>query len=213
MFFTACFCSVGYAQNMYVSYPEGNLLRMDKYVDIEGTPYLYEQWTKSNLTLKNGKTFTDIAIRYNLVDDELLFMDPKGQIMAFADPVAQFVFPDKNEKYISGISGLKGFTDRTFFRVFNEGKVKILEKKTKRVSERREFNSATVTKSLLEDTQYFIIAPSGIITPLKRDEKFIFSVLQDKAGPLKEYIKAKKLNLKKDADLVALIDYYNGLPA
>jgi len=201
------------AQDMYFNHPNGSPLRLSNYVDIQGTPYLYDNWLKSEVTLKNGKTFKDVELRYDIVNDELLFKDAKGQVMAFTDPVMQFTFNDTKESYISNISGLKGFTDKSYFQVFNEGKVKILKKRVKTITEERAYNSATTTKSFVENAQYFLVGPSGTAVPLKREEKFILSVLQDKADQLKEYIHTKKLNLKKDPDLIDIIDYYNSLPA
>jgi len=194
-----------------VSDISGNPVSESKYVNVEGNPYLTEEWIKSNVKLANGTVYKDVAVRLDVVTDELLFKNADGKILAFVDPVAEFTFISTNQHFINGISGLSNYTPKSYFQSLNEGKAKILKKTNKTVVERKEYNSATTTKSFVENSAYFLLTPTGQALPLKKDKKFILSTLADKSGPLETYINDKKLNLKKDADLASLIDYYNTL--
>jgi hypothetical protein len=189
----------------------GSPVSESKYVNVEGNPFLTEEWVKSDVKLANGTVYKDVAVRLDVVTDELLFKNTDGKILAFVDPVAEFTFISTNQHFINGISGLSGYTPKSYFQALNEGKAKILKKTNKTVVERKEYNSATTTKSFVENSAYFLLTSAGQIVPLKKDKKFILATLGDKSGPLETYINDKKLNLKKDADLTNLVDYYNTL--
>lgn len=213
IFFTllTLFSSYSIVNAQIINTPTGNAVTETSYVNIVGTPYLNPDWVKGSATLENGQTFTDLDLKYDVVKGVLFFKSNDDKILGFVDPVKEFTLSPGNAKFANGFSGIKDFTAKSYFQVLNAGKVKILKKDIKNVVERREYNSASTTKTFVSNTSVFLLGPDGQALPLKKDKKFILTVLSDKAAPLEAYINDKKPNFKNEADIVALIDYYNTL--
>ena len=51
----------------------------------------------------------------------------------------------------------------------------------------------------------------GAMVRIKKDKSSLLNLLQDKSQVLQQYINDQKLNLKNEADLIALVKYYNTL--
>ena len=46
---------------------------------------------------------------------------------------------------------------------------------------------------------------------VRKDKKSLLSALGDKTAQLESYIKSEKLNLKSEAGMISLVEYYNTL--
>jgi hypothetical protein len=58
-------------------YPQENVKLLGRYytypTGLEGSPYLQDEWQTGNIKLENGKTAVDIKIRFNLINNDLIF--------------------------------------------------------------------------------------------------------------------------------------------
>jgi hypothetical protein len=95
------------------------------------------------------------------------------------------------------------------------GKAQFLKKEAKSIVDTKEYASAVVQRQFMMNTKYYIyIVPKDesekpLLVSVKKNQKSILSVLKDKEDLLLKYIDDKGLDLKKEADIVKLISYYN----
>lgn len=210
--------ATSFAQAAYfmVNDAKGQVTARNEYVDIQGTPYLTADWVTGGFTLANGKSYTDMKIKYDLVKDKMYVKGTGDELITLIDPVRDFTvnFPAeetvKQRHFRNGYAGIAGTTDAYYFEVLADGKTQLLKRVSKNILENKEYNSATATKSFEEISKYYLYT-DGKGSQVKKDKKAILAALGNKQSELETYIKAEKLNLKNDADAAKLITYYNTL--
>ncbi|OOQ60797.1 hypothetical protein [Mucilaginibacter pedocola] len=221
--FTLAFCLSVFATTasaQFMHQRDYRLITTSQYTDVEGSPYLFEDWEPGSVTLVNGVSSTEqMQLKYNVVDDVLTFKDKaSGEEMAFVQKVKEFkIAPNAGltdakymKLYRSGFTGIEGTTADSFFEVLADGKAQLLKRFTKVVFESQDIGSASKKKTFLEKEKYYIIM-GGKATVVKNDKKSILSVLADKQPQLEDYIKTNKVSFKSDAQVGKLVDYYNTL--
>lgn len=186
-----------------------------KYVDIVGSPYLFENWTKGEVTLSNGKNHKDLDLKYDQIEGIVFFKGKNGADLGFTDPVKSFIlYPNNVAMSFIQVPEIKEKEAEKdpYFEVLSDGKkVKFLKKTMKVIREGNAYGSATLTKKFAENTAYYILKADGTYTKIKKDKKSITSALSDKSAEVEQYMKDNKTNFKEDTSVAAVIDYYNTL--
>lgn len=146
--------NVSKAQFEFIPDPTtGKPMTTARYENVTGTPYLIDAWLNGEVKLANGSIVKPKAIKYDAVENKLLFQQDDGKTFEFYPKVAlfklyapnqtrTFLINDKNDQY---------------FELLADGAIKLLKKTKKVVLERKGYNSATVEKVIDENIKYFIV--------------------------------------------------------
>lgn len=195
---------------------DGNPVFEKSYIDVQGSPYLQEDWAIGNVTLKNGKSYTGVGLKYDQVKDELLFRNEKNEMNTFAQPVKSFTITSRKNNsqllFRNGFAPVKAATENSWYQVLADGKVQLLFRNVKKVRKDKAYNSATTVLTIEEYPTWFI-AKDGVPVSIKKNEKAVLEAIGGDRTALEAYIRSNKLNVKNDEDLVKLIVYYNSLTA
>ncbi len=192
------------------------MLQERPYNELEGSPFLFDMWVNGTVKFTTGESYKNVPLKYNLLTDELYFKNKQGDTLTFVDPVREFILQyDLNSNnavkhFRNGFGPTGKNTDKSFYEVLVDGTIQLLKKTTATIAESKEYNATLVHREVAKDIRYYLVK-SGQINPLKREEKSILTLADDKADRLKAYIKANNLNLKNDDDLAKLIVYYNSI--
>ncbi len=186
----------------------------EKYSNTSGSPYLFDKWSIGSARTTSNAISKDVPLKYDEIDDVVLMKSDDGKLMTFAAPVAEFSITDpKNNTsrlFRSGFAATKVNNDKSFFEVIQDGKVRLLRKNHKIISESKEYSGA-VSKRIVDGVKYYLVNADNVPVALKLDQKSINALLPEKEAQLTEYAKANKLNLKNQEDAAKLIAYYNTL--
>ncbi|GAB3520977.1 hypothetical protein [Emticicia fontis] len=213
--YTALFLAALTTQAQYMQDVNGKPLMSGKYMDIVGSPYLFENWTKGEVTLDNGKNHKDLDLKYDQIEGIVFFKGKNGADLGFTSTVKSFILYPNNVAMsfimVPEIKEKEAEKD-PYFEVLSDGKkVKFLKKTMKVIREGSGYGSATVTKKFSENTAYYLLKTDSTYTKVKKDKKAITSILNDKSAEVEQYIKDNKTNFKEDASIAALVNYYNTL--
>ncbi len=211
--------NIAYCQQV----PTQNLILIDgrnvKEVDhseIQGSPYLSDEWINGLVKFSDGRTYKDIPLKYNQVNDILYFQNDKKETLTFVKQVTDFIiaYSSDNEDHVkhfkSGFADISGYTTQNFFEVLVEGTAQLLKKNHKHVVSESGMALGTTIQKYADSESYYLVIAEKAYT-LKRDKKAILAILANKQAELEAYIKANNLNLKNDPDLAKLINYYNSI--
>ena len=214
---SASFCLLALASTVkaqFKLYTDYKPVRLIDYTNMEGTPYLYEDWQTGNVTLANGVSNKEpMMLKLNLVNDVVSFKDKEtGQELEFVEPVQEFSLSVGTaiRHFKSGFKNIDGIAPSAFLEVLSDGKAQLLKRNNKIVFEQQPIGSATKERTFIEKTKYYLVI-DGKATVVKADKKSVLAALGDKHDQLEEYIKTNKVNFKNDAQLGKLVDYYNSL--
>ncbi|MCX2738418.1 hypothetical protein [Pontibacter anaerobius] len=197
------------AQMFLLEDVNGRPIRKTQYEDINGSPYLYDNWMKGSVVLGNGNLYENVPLRYDQVADQLLFQTPEGQELEFVQPVREFQIDGSPVVYRSGFAPIDQHSSSSFYQVLEDGKVKLLKKSHKVIREEKAYGTATISKNVLEYTNYYITQGSQLVKV--KNEKNLLQLLPGHTQELEGYIKKNKLKLKEDAEMAQLVAYYNSL--
>ncbi|WP_299817758.1 hypothetical protein [uncultured Pontibacter sp.] len=193
----------------------GHPIQTKSYTDVKGSAYLYDTWMKGSATTANGITYDGVELMYDQVSDELLFRSENGEAKTFFQPISEFsirVGKDevtlKNHVFRKGFTPVDAASPHAFYQVLVDGDTQLLKRTSKKIFEELPYGSATKVKTFQEDTHYYI-AQKDKLTKIKTDKRAVLKALNDKEAALETYIKANRLNLKNDEDLIKVIDFYN----
>jgi len=206
------------AKAQYIHDYQGKMYLEQSYTDVEGTPFLVNNWANGTVNLANGKNIT-AQLKYDLVKDELLFKNPNDSTaMVFVNPLKGFVFSNFRIEesdlvpvaFSSGYPTVDDQNGSSFYQVIADGKLKLLKRYRKTIRTDQAFNSATVTRSFVLNVFYYLLA-GGKMTRIKPSSKTIVAVMADNETLVQAFIKSNKTDFKSDKDLFALFNYYNSL--
>jgi len=182
-------------------------------VPILGSPYLNETY-KQGETLISGKTQTAALMRYNAFNESVELLDRNSQkprkllrrknISATFDGKTYLVleYKEGNKKKLG------------YFNALNEGKVKLLYRPKKMFlqAETPDNGYDVYDPPIFKDvSQYYFKIGEQTASLIKLRKRTLLRAIGDKEAILKPFIKKRKLNLSKEADVILLLNYYNSL--
>ncbi|MEH3113783.1 hypothetical protein [Pedobacter terrae] len=176
--------------------------------DFEGSPYLFSDWQKAVVQFGKGIEPSSSEVKYDLLADLLVLKGKDGEEYEFKDQPKEFLLTSSKELYKNGFAPVDKFTDKTFYQIIYEGKIKFLKKTAKTIIESKGYNTATVTRKIADDTQYYIVKADNKPIKVKYTEKSIFSTL-GRSEELARYCKENKLDIKSTDGIVRLLTYYD----
>lgn len=194
-----------------------NWTQLNKYSEVTGSPFLYDDWAPGTVKFADQKQINIKDLKYDLLNDILLFKNEKEEVMEVAEPVLAFTITyAKDSKTVQRTfrSGFKASNDNTaqsFYEILFDGQTKLTKRTGKTIVEEKEYNATTATRKLIDKPSYFIVKATNMPIAISKNEKSVLSALEDKTTELKTFIKDNKLNLKNDVDLIKLLTYYDEL--
>lgn len=181
--------------------------------DVKGSQFIFDDWAKGNVKLKDDKVYNNLDLKYSDYDDAVYFKSSSGEMQAFSVPVADFTisYTEGNNNFLRHFKNgyqVMGYEVNAYFETLNDGKTQFLKKTKKKIEEVNTYGSTTGNKSFNTSTRYFIFN-NGKVVNVKKDKKSILEALGDKQTELETYAKANNLNFKNEADIAKLVTYYN----
>ncbi len=211
------FTSLTYAQAIIpLKESQGMPLRSRSYAEIKGNPYLTDSWVKGIVKQSNGQVYKDIDLKYDQLEEQLIFKTSNGAELGFAVPIVEFKLSyEENgtpvtKVFRNGFAPFRGSTDKTYYELLYDGTVKLLKKNIKQIESNRAYNSAVTTQKIVERTKYFY-ALNNELVEFKKDTKFLADAFGGKSTAVQQYIKDNNLDLKKDEDLIKVFAYFSTL--
>jgi hypothetical protein len=204
------------AQATYSQEVNGSPMKASRYLNINGSPYLFDSWLPAIVELENGQSYK-LDVKYDLVAENLLFKDKKGDSLTFMLPVKAFKFnllPNNETSYTfkSGFPPTSSITNKeTLYQVLYEGSLTLLKKTTKSIwEETTTYGTANRVKNISAKTFYYVY--DGIsIKPVKNQKKAVLAAFGSKSAQVETFVKESHLDVSKDDDLVKVFTFFNAL--
>jgi hypothetical protein len=179
--------------------------------NVEGSPYLNDDFIKGSVFTKSKTEFVGIPLRFNVFNDEIEFKTDDGAVMALAGPetIEKIEFGDFKIVYLPYREANR--IKKGFFIVIEEGKASLFARPMVSFQEAKApgaYQNAEPAKFIRGSDEYYIMMerqPAQLIQK-KQDMTDAF------AGHIKElesFIKENKIRPNKPENLRELVKYYN----
>ncbi|MGD9931285.1 MAG: hypothetical protein AB7U05_14790 [Mangrovibacterium sp.] len=181
------------------------------YDDIKGSPYLHDDFAPSRILSQDSSLYSEVPLRYNIYSDNIEFTNRNGEVMEILDPDRYQLFMVGEESFMH-LSFADGNTiEKGYFQVLVSGPNQLL--KRYRISYRpaepaKPFKDPEPPKFVHMQPDLYISVngqPAEKITNTRK----AFDLLQPVKPEIADWVKNEKLNLKKEEDLIQLIQYSN----
>lgn len=190
----------------------------------KGNPYLYDEWKEGYLVINDTVISPQKKMQVDLEKGELIVGMGEGRGTIIDDKSITGFAINKpgnlNKHFYVRIepSQFKN-TNRTsrFYEVIsNLEKTNYLIKEEQRYLYDPNKSRGYQTENSLpmewkKRTYYFIKNSSGKYIKTKLNKKSVLKVLSDKSKEVKSYVASNKIDLKKENDVVKVLNYYHGL--
>lgn len=205
-----------WGQQIFLSDVNGQAFT-NKYDGIAGSVYDQTEYQLAKITLKDGRVYNDVKARINLLEHEVNFIASNGQEGYLGKGMAtELVYTVPKEfgqdlkVFQCGFPPIDNQNRISFYQILLNGKTSLLKSIYKTIQERNNDLSGERYKEFATYENTYLLK-DGAMVRIKKDKSSLLNLLQDKSQVLQQYINDQKLNLKNEADLIALVKYYNTL--
>ncbi len=182
----------------------------DRQTNVTGSPYHNENFQPGTVTIAD-KSF-DTYVRYNGLEDVFEIKNQAGEISALIRrPDIKVTLDGKQHKIETFLDG-NDMSKQRYFVILAEGENKFLKNEGIEYKEAQQASSSysqSKPASLVPYTKYYIKKGDGKAEEIKLRKKSILNILDDDRA--KNYVKENKLKLKKEEEVVQLMDYLNSI--
>ena len=195
----------------------GKPFRNGDYTDVEGTPFMNDNWRNADLVLSNGKRLLQVRARINVFSNEIHFLSLNNE--EFTTPpglVKEIRFSDSSQQppqtwvYQAGFPAVEGLTEQNFYEVFSTGKLSLLRIETKKIEEQRSDMSGE-KKRVFKIYEDVYVLQAGTMKRIKKEKSAVLELMTDQKDKVDAFVSAQKINFKNIDSLKKLFDYYNTL--
>ncbi len=185
------------------------------YNGIEGFPYLLNDFKYGNIALKNGRKFTEVKFKLNILSHQVHFMSADNQEgLISGDFIKDCSFIDTTletiQEYVfrSGLPAIDGYKSNEFCQILSDGKIALVKTMNKKIETKKNEFSGEITKEFALSEELYAYQ-NGEMKKIKKDKTYISELLQDKRALVEEYLKKNKGSIKSQIYLTGLFNYYN----
>jgi hypothetical protein len=188
---------------------------VNKYDNIEGSPFFIEIYCPAILTLNKGKDYKNVLTKVNLFSHEIFVIDSNNQeIIAAEGLVVNILLTETtggdNFHFRSGYPATDKNNSFDFYLVLSDGNLQLLKLIRKEIVEQKNVQSGEIRKEFISREEFYTYS-NGEIRKLIRNKEDIMEMMKDKELKIIEYVKEKKVIFRNISGLGKLFDYYNSL--
>lgn len=185
----------------------------EKYAGIRGTPLLVDKWQHGSVITNKGY-YADLELKIDLYDNQVFFNKDDESFELLDQIVAIRLFPKwpdtvQQQVFIKGMSQNNIKPEQYVQVLVAKGPVQLYRSDIKQVTEMSEINAGMV-KTFANTSRYFV-KKGDQFKLVKLNKEEIMPFLVEKEAEINDFMAKKKLNLKKEADFIQMIQAYNSL--
>ena len=193
---------------------DSNQIPLHRATNVEGSPYMFDEFYEGEVALKNGHTTEPLQIRYNTQTQSIDFMSGNLAFNVEGDQIESFYFTanGREYKFIKGYDASR-LSEDDFVEVVVDGEVKFLARHhTAFFEDTASYGSATKNNVYRSDVTYYIKvgdeSPERLRSLKKRR---VMNNLERFEDELKQYVDQNNIDFSEKEDVAKLVRYCNSL--
>jgi len=181
---------------------------------VQGTPYVFEKFGQGKIVFVNGMESVDSNLNYSYADHKLYYTQKNG-LYVVNQQAKEFtlygVDKDKNKiskQFMCLFPSIEDNTPATFYEVLGVGgNFQLLKYTSKRIKESAVYGGAPLKEYVMDNLFYIYDKAAKKMLSLGStlSLKSVKKTLPTYAAQMDAYVDANKLNLKKEEDMIQLL--------
>ena len=184
-----------------------------KISEIEGSPYLNDEFIAGSVFTTSKTEYVDVPLRYNIYNDQIEFLAGEDNIQALAVPeiVENIEIGDHNLEYLPYINVKK--IRRGFFILLEKGNASLYARPQVTFQEAKKagaYQNAQPAKFLKRPDEYYIRIGSDAARFVQK-KKDLTDIFNDHKKQVDNFMRENRISPNKPEELKKLVQYYNTL--
>lgn len=181
--------------------------------DINGSPYLQDDFVNGTIYTKSKQMYTDVPLRYNVYNDQIEFKNAHKAVLCLSQPesIERINIGNMNFVYVKYMLLKK--VKSGFFEELQSGKASLYARKEVdfiKATRPAGYQDAQPPKFQPRPDAYYI-SVDGQPAVLVSGKKDLIEAFPDHQDEVTTFIKKNKVKPNKSDKLIALVEYYNSL--
>jgi hypothetical protein len=181
---------------------------------IQGTPYVFDKFSLGKIIFVNGMESVDSNLNYSYFDHKLYYTQKNGlyvvnqQAKSFELNSIDKENNKVSKKFMCLFPSIENNTPATFYEVLGNGdQFQFLKYTHKRIKETVVYGGAPVKEYVIDDLYYIYdkVDKKMLALGSSHSLKAVKKVLPNYASQIETLINTNKLNLKKEDDMIQLL--------
>lgn len=201
--------------------------RLTPYTDVDGSPYLFEDWSKANIGLTNAGLKENVAFKFNIHDNELEVINEAGNTIYLTKNYVEYVELERPSIILAnaqqqgllprlmfkkGFDIVKGIGPNDLINVLAEGEKYTLIRRfySDLVTPPKNSYAPTAGRMFVFEESFYLIDKNENVTNVKNKSNVIVKALHPSDQEIaKKIIKDGKLDLGREDHLVRFFTELN----
>ncbi len=173
--------------------------------------YIGDYWSLGTIVFRNGGVIDNYYLRYNLLTDQIHFIDGKDTLV-FADPQELNTVSFDGHTFVYETYKCLDRVCKGYFELIVPGKNKLMLKRmvTSQKPDSKYPDNESLTKYQVDEC-YFISKPGMPTDKLVCNRKSALTYLNEHSEDISEYLRITGNKVRSIDDLKLLVSYYNSL--
>ncbi len=181
--------------------------------DIEGSPYLNDQFIEGSVFTTAKARFIGIPLRYNIYNDQVEFRKGDGIVQVLAAPaiIEKIEMGDISLEYSP--YSIQKKIKHGFFVVLEKGNASLYSRPGiifKEAEKAEAYKEPQPPRFIRKADEYFIRIGEDPALPVTK-RKDLVEILNDHEKDVSKFINDNQINTNKPETLIKLVQYYNSL--
>jgi hypothetical protein len=167
---------------------------------VQGTPYVFEKFGQGKVIFVNGMESVDSNLNYSYADHKLYYTQKNGLYIVNQNKISK--------QFMCLFPSIEDNTPATFYEILGTTSLfQLLKYTSKRIKESAVYGGPPLKEYVMDDLFYIYDKTDKKMLALgsSLSLKSVKKVLPNYAAQIDAYVDANKLNLKKEEDMVQLL--------
>jgi hypothetical protein len=175
-----------------------------------GHPYFIKDASPGTIEYDNV-FYPDVRLLFDELSEIIVFEDSTHRIQLLNERITRFSIGDAAFIHIAKDSLGSSLEATGFYQLLYEGRVSVLTKEVKKIREELRFADEGILR-YIDTKKYYYIKKDAVYYPVG-SKGTVLSVYRDRKKEVQQFIKANKLNFRKDRNnlLIKVSAYYDQL--
>ncbi len=186
-------------------------------IGLVGDYFYNAEWYMGNIYLKNGKTVENVAIKYHVKDNQIIFNDKGKKMLVAGDDVTSFAWMNhetgKQESFINAaaFNPTGKPLDPGFVKIWTEGEYFLLSQREYYVKESDYYTALDVGRAYdeIKAKEYWLLAHGKDAVEIPTKKKEAIEVLQAFLGTALYNQYPEKVKFKNEESLRQFVEWLN----
>lgn len=186
--------------------------------NVEGSPFLVDEYIPMEITLMDGGVFSDVRVKFNMEDNEVVFQSDGGQEMVTSSPVKRLRYKRTSEDggvteqvTLESFNSALNVKGAPIYEVLTDGNARLLKQILVTYTDTRKYPEGTMARVFKKKASLWASINNNAPVKVEKNKKDVVALFGDKQAQVSSYIDKEKLKCKTETDLISIFNYYSSL--